>query len=671
MLSSLRGAMSGWVAKIFLALLVLSFAVWGISGSMFQGVGNAVITVGETRVEPVEFRLAFDRQINQASQQFGTRLTREQAAAFGLEQSVISQLVSGAILDEAAREMGLGMSRDRLAGMIAEDEAFRDATGRFSRGQLRSILNSIGMSEEQYVETRRAVAIRGQIISAAAAETSMPDAFYEYAKAYEGEKRTFEFVTISDDDIEPVANPLEMENGEETLREWFADNQTRYVAPEFRKLTVLKLEATDIADPEAVSEEEARQDYESRMQQFSEPERRTVEQLVFADPQAAEDAASKLEAGTTFETLLEDEGKTPQDVSLGKVRKSDIPDPAIADTAFSLAEGETSEPVKGLFGTVILRVTEIEEGSIRPFEDVEPEIRQALALQNAADDLFDTFDRIEDERAAGLTLSEAAQAVGLMPRVIEAVDRQAMDADGNVIADIPQSRELLAEAFETDPGVEADPLQIGSDGFVWYEVESVTDERQKSFEEVRDAVAADWRSEQISAKIEELAEAIRERLASGEAFETVVGSLPNVAESSNPEASTDTTEAPETPMETTSETDSATATPADARVSTRVVQFTPPLTRSGSTEDFPQNAVTAGFMEPEGGVLVADAQNGAAKIVFKVAAITQEMGEVSEEAIESVNQIVSDDIVSQLIARLREDNTVEINRALIDAVLAQ
>ena len=37
MLDALRNSAKSWVAKALLGLLVLSFGVWGISGTMFQG----------------------------------------------------------------------------------------------------------------------------------------------------------------------------------------------------------------------------------------------------------------------------------------------------------------------------------------------------------------------------------------------------------------------------------------------------------------------------------------------------------------------------------------------------------------------------------------------------------------------------------------------------------
>ena len=111
MLDSMRKAASGWVAKLLLSLLVLSFGVWGVSSSMLTSSGpRSVIEVGNATVSPVEFRLAYDRQLRGMSQQFGTKLTREQAVSLGIDQQVLSQLSAGALLDNLAKDMGLGVS---------------------------------------------------------------------------------------------------------------------------------------------------------------------------------------------------------------------------------------------------------------------------------------------------------------------------------------------------------------------------------------------------------------------------------------------------------------------------------------------------------------------------------------------------------------------------------
>ena len=632
MLSMLRNATRGWVAKLLLILLVASFAVWGVSGSLLSGSASSVISVGSTRVTPIELRLAYDRQLNQLQRQLGSRLTREQADAFGLTGSVISQLVSGAVLDEAGRKMKLGISSDRLAGLIGEDDSFRDATGRFSREQLRRVLSSIGMSEEEYVETRKAVALRNQIIEAASGETPLPDAYFDIVSAYQGEERKFEYVVIDDSDIGGIADP-----GDEQLKEYYDANLGEYRAPEYRKLLIVKLEAADIADEASVSDDEIAAEYEARKATYTEPEKRTIQQLVFADAATAQAAAEKLAAGTSFEGLLAEQGKTAADVSLGTLAKAEIPDTTIAEAAFAASLNTPTQPVDGLFGKAILNVTEIVPGSTKPLSEVEAEIRKALAVQKAADEIFDTHDRLEDERAAGETLQKAAENTGLTPRIIEAVDRTARDRQGNIISDIPQSREVLSEAFGIDPGFEINAISIGTEGFIWVDVLEIEPERQKPLEEVREQVQEDWIAAEKAKAVATLAETFRERLASGGDFDALIGELIPAAEGELK----------------------------------KVVQQTQGLLRSATAIGLPQPVIAAGFSEPQGSVIALQRNSPTDWVVVKVAAVSAGATDVGDEVREAAGRQAGEDIITQLISRLQQDETVEINQTVIRQVLAQ
>jgi len=124
MLGILRSAAGTWVAKALLSLLVLSFLAWGVTTRMAGGFlagHHPVITAGSTTVSITEYRLAYDRQINMLQQQIGQRISREQATAYGIDNQVLAQLVSGAVLDEQARKLGLGFSKDRLAELLRHD----------------------------------------------------------------------------------------------------------------------------------------------------------------------------------------------------------------------------------------------------------------------------------------------------------------------------------------------------------------------------------------------------------------------------------------------------------------------------------------------------------------------------------------------------------------------
>ncbi|MGE3306323.1 MAG: SurA N-terminal domain-containing protein, partial [Rhizobiaceae bacterium] len=221
MLDTLRRAAGTWVSKILLILLVLSFAVWGISGQMGTGAGgNTVVTAGGTTVSAVDYRLAYDRQISILSQQFGRQITREQAIAFGIDEQVLAQLVAGAVLDEQARLLGLGHSKDRLAELTRSDPAFAGADGKFDRQRFDYVLRQVGMSPEDYLRNRQQVAIRQQIVEAVSDGMKAPDAFLTAVALYRGEDRTVEYVALPKSMVEPVAEPAA-----DALSAWFEENK--------------------------------------------------------------------------------------------------------------------------------------------------------------------------------------------------------------------------------------------------------------------------------------------------------------------------------------------------------------------------------------------------------------------------------------------------------------
>ena len=83
MLDSLRNMASGWIAQILLAILVLSFAVWGVA-DIFTGFGqNAVARVGSADITVREFQRRYQVASQNVLQQIGQNLTPQQLQANG------------------------------------------------------------------------------------------------------------------------------------------------------------------------------------------------------------------------------------------------------------------------------------------------------------------------------------------------------------------------------------------------------------------------------------------------------------------------------------------------------------------------------------------------------------------------------------------------------------
>jgi len=122
--------------------------------------------------------------------------------------------------------------------------------------------------------------------------------------------------------------------------------------------------------------------------------------------------------------------------------------------------------------------------------------------------------RLEDARAGGDTLAEAAEKLKIAVRSIEAIDRSGQGADGIPVKDLPKQGELVPALFATDVGVENDPLQFDN-GYVWYEVVGITPARERSLEEVKDEVEVRWMNNEIATRLAAKANALVEKLNGG------------------------------------------------------------------------------------------------------------------------------------------------------------
>nr|WP_298101920.1 peptidylprolyl isomerase [uncultured Shinella sp.] len=624
MLEALRSAAQTWVAKALMIVLVGSFAIWGVSSSLVTGASNSVVTVGDVSVSPTDFRLAYERQVATLSQRFGTRLNAEQARAFGVENQVFAELVAGAALDQLSRDMNLGLSEGRLAQLIADDPAFKGVNGQFDRTAFSAVLRNAGLRENDYINNRSQVAVRTQIVEAVSDGYKAPEALTTALRQYRNESRTIDFLLLSNANIDPIKTP-----GDDVLAPWFEQNKAKYRAPEYRKFVYVALEPKDLVDTAAITEDMVKAEYERIKDKYRTPATRTIEQLTFKDRAAADAAAAKLASGTTFDALVTAEGKTAADVLLGDFTQANVPDQKLAEPAFAVAaNGGTTPVIDGTFGPIILRVTNIRPETTKTYDEVKEELRNELALSEAADGILAVHDRIEDSRAEGLTLAEAAAKNNLKAVTVEAADAQGNDQKGDEIAALPEKAALLGEVFKTDVGTETQPINVGREGYAWFEVLDVIPDRDRTLDEVRDRVAADWTAEQQRQALAKKAGELAERVRKGGDLTTIASELGLTVENKTG------------------------------------------LHRGAQDAILSPATIASAFSGPVGTVANTPGTDGEGQILLKVTEVnadaTTDALSNDEQQIEAVARASGDDILDQMVSALQTSYGVSINRTLAE-----
>lgn len=624
MLDALRKGAGTWVAKIFIALLVFSFAIWGVADVFNTGNANSVARVGDTDISAQEFQAAYDRELRQLGQRLGRALTPAEGAAVGLPNQVLGRLAGDAALTDVARTMNVGISDQELAKIIQGDPAFRGLTGNFDRDTLQQYLYNVRMSEDQFVEQRRNQAERIQVANGLAGGIKAPQVFLDATNQYQFQQRVVRFVTLSPDMVDDPAAP-----DQEALTAYFDANQSTYAAPEFRRLDYLLLDPDTLARPDEVTDEEARQDYDAVNNRYVTPEKRLISQIVFPDAESAQAASDKIKDGSSFADILAERNITAGDASLGLMEQGKLIDSAVDEAAFAMTEAGVSDVIDGRFGPVIINVSEIQEESKTPFDEVKAAIKQDIATDKARQEVLDLHDEIEDARAGGATLTEVAERFDLPLEKPTPVSQQGNDLDGNPV-DLPEKAAMVSEAFDSDVGIENDPLQVGLRGFVWFEVSEVIAARDRALDEVKDRVTQDWIAAEKAKSLKELADKTVERLKQGDIIEMIAAGLGTEA------------------------------------------RTTEPFSRSSGQADLSQAAIAAAFSGPAGTVTSTLGSDGN-QVILQIVSVQEPTLDPSNQIVEQtktrLDGTVQQSLLNQYIQTIEGELGFTVNQQVLGYVL--
>jgi len=529
MLDALRRGAQGWVAKFLFAILIVSFGVFWNVADTFRGFGRGSIArVGDKDISVTDFQRAFQNQIRSVTLDGGGRLTNEQALMLKLDRQALEQLIAQAAVKEHADKLGLALSDQTLVEGVTKDPDFAGPDGKFSRVGFEGLLRQIGLSEQGFLQLRRSDELRQQISTALSTAVVVPQPMVNDLYAWQEETRTIDHVQLDATKVK-VADPDETK-----LKETYEASKARLMTPEYRKVAMLVLSADELKKDIHLTDDELKTYYTEHKSTYDKPERRRIQQIAFKDKATAEQARKDLTDGKkNFLDVAKEQGATEADVNLGMLTKAQMVDPKIADAAFSLERDKVSDVIEGTFATVLVRAIEIEEGKESTFDGVKDQVRDALAKERADGLIQERFDLVEEGRNAGKTLKEIGEEQKLKYLDIEAVDRDNKTPDGKTALDIADAGVVLKDIFATGIGAQTEAVELPGPAYVWYDVQSVTDAKQKPFEEVKDEVKKIYLDRETSKELDQTAQKLVDRLASGETFAKVAedaGGKPDVAE---------------------------------------------------------------------------------------------------------------------------------------------
>jgi len=487
--------------KIFLGLLALSFGIWGVGDFMGASTLAPGISVraGNSEVRTDTLQRRYNFEMDRMRQAMGGRIIDNQV----LKQSIMSTLMQDVnrevIVDAAARDLGLVPSRDLLREQIIANPAFQQ-NGQFSQVQFEQTLMNNQLTESGYIQLAERDVRSSLLMQPVMMNAGAPQFLVDSLFAYRNETRVADTLLIPSS-----AMTVQKTATEDELKAVYDKNIAAFTAPEYRKLTVLILGATDLVKPESIDDAEVRKFYDDNSSRYRTPEKRRVSHLNLTTKEEADAVRAKATPGETLEALAA-KTKAGAVIDLGELTPTS-PMGTMLPGAFQAKPGEISQPIQSPLGWHLIEVTSLVPETVRSFDEAKDEIRNTIALDKGSDAVYDASTKMEDALASGTPPDEVAKSIGARAVKIEAMDRDGNDPNGNPIPDLVDPANLIPTAFATAAAKDSRLMDLPTrDGYYVVHVDAITPSAAKPLDTVRTQAVALWEAEQRQAQAQQIAD---------------------------------------------------------------------------------------------------------------------------------------------------------------------
>ena len=504
---SIGGKIRNIMVGILIGFLVIGFAIWGINDVFSPSAKNSIAAIGDTEISGDEFETAFRRELENMGRESGSTLSHAEAFQQGVHSRVLGGLIQQQVINVDANDLGIGVNRKLARDEVSKIPVFVDElTGKFSEQKYLSALAQNRVTRAEFERDVERDLRRAQTIPAIVDGVEAPKAFAELRYKFLTEQRKARVLTITRDAVAAPEDP-----DDATLKSFIAEREAAFTAPEYRRVTMLRIEDFDLTPDITVTEEElqAAFDYKVELGELGSPETRSLVQMIAPNQETAQKAADLLKTEQEPSVIASGLGLIEPDVYIDVV-STDIIDPETAKAAFEMGDGEIKVLLGSLGQWYAVKVTGITPQVTPDFSSMKDELTDTLKKEHAQEKLYDLTTDIETAMDEGASLEEIATKTGITLQSFDYVDRLGQTQDGMKMSGVAyllgvaEDDILLTEIFTNDLGFETDLFETSNGGYAAIRVDDVINSVLKPFEEIKDQSTAMWKTLQIDTAINEL-----------------------------------------------------------------------------------------------------------------------------------------------------------------------
>jgi len=392
MLDFMRRNAKSWFIKVALFTVIVVFIFWGIGGLRGRKEG-VIASVNDYDITQKEFQTSYNNLMRIYQRLYPEGIPEEAIKRFNLRRMALENLITRIVLLKEAEKLSLGVTPEELRETIETNQTFQES-GVFNRELYLQFVRYNRLTPEEFEDELKTEMVISKLEKAIKGTTKVSEK--EVLDEYRAEKQEIDVWFLK---IDPP-RVQEKDLTEKELKEYFDGHAQAFQVPPKVRFKYLVFDPQNYETRISVSPQDVAAIYQSSQGRFSEPKKVKARHILIKatpaeKPEALQQARKKAEEiyvlakkGEDFAALArkysEDAGTAKNGGDLGYFQTGQMAKP-FEQAAFSLGKGEVGPVIQTQYGFHVIKVEDIAEPWVKPFEEVKDEIVRELQRERAED----------------------------------------------------------------------------------------------------------------------------------------------------------------------------------------------------------------------------------------------------------------------------------------------
>ena len=273
MLRALRNKSQSFLFKIFLVLIVIGFAAWGVGDLS----GNKIPPIFKSN----DFEISYEQIINDfnKSRVTNTGMVDSQIAIQnGFLNNVLIRNKAKLILNQESQYLDLIVPRSIVKKQVSENNDFQENLNNknvFSEKKFKSLLRDNNITETEYLENLQLQILNNKIFDHSYDIKTYSKSFSK--DFYEWQNRQLDLNYIFTPYLQKTNKPLD----ENSKKIYYDNNKSIFKIPQLRNISFISFTPDLFYEDVTITEEQIKVAYSERISEFKTPETRDYFQVIF------------------------------------------------------------------------------------------------------------------------------------------------------------------------------------------------------------------------------------------------------------------------------------------------------------------------------------------------------------------------------------------------------